>query len=73
MSPASYGVALVFLAAGCTLGWHANRTVASHADVKSTKAKLPGYRKSRHRNGVITIILVVVIGIIVIGLLHPHG
>jgi hypothetical protein len=72
MSTASYGVALVFLAAGCSLGWFANRAVTSHADVKSTKAKLPGYRKSRHRNGVITIILALVIGVVVLGALHPH-
>jgi len=73
MSGASFGVALVFLAAGGALGWFANRAAVSHADVKSTKAKLPGYRKTRHRSGVITIILAVVIGIVVLSVIHPHG
>ncbi len=72
MSSASYGVALIFLAAGSTLGWYASRAIASHGDVKSTKAKLPGYRKSRHRNGVKTIILGLVIGVVVYGIL-THG
>ena len=73
MSSASYGIALVFLAVGCALGWFANRAYASHGDVKSTKAKLPGYRKSRHRNGVITIIMVLVMSVVVFDLLRPHG
>ena len=73
MSPASYGMALIFLAAGCVLGWHANRAYASHGDVKSTKAKIPGYRKSRQRNGVITLILGLVIAVVVFDLIRPHG
>ncbi len=72
MNPASYGLVLVFLAAGGVLGWYANKAYASHGDVKSTKAKIPGYRKSRHRNGLITLILAFVIGIVVFDLLHPH-
>jgi hypothetical protein len=72
MSPASYGLALVFLISGGALGWFANRAYASHGDVKSTKAKLPGYRKSRHQNGIIAIILAVVIFVVVFDLLKPH-
>lgn len=72
MSPASYGLVIIFLGAGMALGWYANRAYASHGDVKSTKAKIPGYRKSRHRNGVITAILAVVIAIVVFGMLRPH-
>jgi hypothetical protein len=63
---------LIFLTAGCVLGWYANKSYASHGDVKSTKAKIPGYRKSRHRSGVITFILAFVIAIVVFDLLHPH-
>jgi len=73
MSSASYGLALIFLGAGCALGWYANRAFASHGDVKSTKAKIPGYRKSRHHNGVITIVLALVIVVVVFDLLRPHG
>jgi hypothetical protein len=73
MSPAAYGLALVFLLAGCALGWYANRAYASHGDVKSTKAKIPGYRKSRQHNGIITIILFLVLAVIVFDLIHPHS
>lgn len=72
MSSASYGLVLIFLGAGFSLGWYANRAFAAHGDVKSTKKKIPGYRKSRHRNGVVTIILAFVIGVVVSGLLQPH-
>lgn len=72
MSSASYGLVLIFLGAGFALGWYANRAHAAHGDVKSTKAKIPGFRKSRHRNGFITALLAFVIGIVVFGLLHPH-
>jgi len=73
MSPATYGLALIFLAAGSALGWYANRSFASHGDVKSTKAKIPGYRKSRQRNGMITIVLALVIVIVVFDFMRPHG
>ncbi len=72
MSSASYVLVLIFLAAGCVLGWFANRSVAAHGDVKSTKKKIPGYRKSRHYNGVVALILAFVIGIVVFDLIHPH-
>ena len=70
MSSASYGLLLIFLTTGCVLGWYANRSFAAHGDVKSTKKKIPGYRKSRHRNGVVTVILALVIGVLVFGLIH---
>jgi hypothetical protein len=73
MSSASYAVVVMVLGAGFALGWYANRAYAAHGDVKSTKAKIPGYRKSRHRNGLITVFLAFVIGVAVLGLLqHPH-
>jgi hypothetical protein len=72
MSSASYVLVLIFLVAGCTLGWFANRSVAAHADVKSTKRKLPGYRKTRHRNGIVALILAFVIAFAVLDLIHPH-
>jgi hypothetical protein len=72
MSSASYGLVLIFLGAGFALGWYANRAYAAHGDVKSTKKKIPGFRKSRHRNGLITAFLAFGVGIVVFGLLHPH-
>ena len=70
MSSASYGLVLIFLTAGCTLGWYANRAYAAHGDVKSTKKKIPGFRKSRHRNGIITVILAFVISVVVFDLIR---
>jgi hypothetical protein len=72
MSSASYVLILIFLGAGCTLGWFANRSVSAHGDVKSTKRKLPGYRKTRHRNGIVALILAFVIAFAVLDLIHPH-
>ena len=72
MSSASFGLVLITLCAGFALGWYANRAYAAHGDVKSTKAKIPGYRKNRHRNGFITILLAFGIGVVVLGLLHPR-
>jgi hypothetical protein len=73
MSPASYALALIMLAAGGTLGWFANKAYASHGDVKVSKGRIRNYRKSRHHNGVIAIILALVIGVVVFDLLKPHG
>ena len=73
MSSASFGLVLITLCAGFALGWYANRAYAAHGDVKSTKAKIPGYRKNRHRNGFITLLLAVGIGVVVLGMLqHPR-
>jgi hypothetical protein len=70
MSSASYGLVFIFLAAGCALGWYANRAYASHGDVKSTKKKIPGYRKSRHRNSIITFFLAFVICVVVFDIIR---
>ena len=70
MNPASYVLVLVFLAAGTVLGWYANRAIAANADVKSTKKKLPGFRKTRKHNGVITIVIAFFVAIIVFDLLR---
>ncbi len=72
MNSASYGLVLIFLGAGCALGWFANRSIAAHGDVKSTKKKIPGYRKARHRSGVVAILLAFVIFVVVFDLVRPH-
>jgi hypothetical protein len=72
MNSASYGLVLIFLGAGCALGWYASRSVAAHGDVKSTKKKIPGYRKTRHRSGVVAILLAFVIFVVVFDLVRPH-
>src|SRR5215472_13060283 len=40
MRPVDYGLVLVFLAFGGTLGWFANKAYASHSDVKTGKQRL---------------------------------
>ncbi|HEY2549595.1 MAG TPA: hypothetical protein VGI64_03360 [Streptosporangiaceae bacterium] len=61
MSVAASGLVIVFLALGCLLGWHANRAHAAHGDVKTTKGRLPGYRQTRLRSGIISIALIIVL------------
>ena len=72
MGSASYGLILIFLGVGGALGWYGNRAIASHGDVKSTKKRVAGYRKSRHRNGIITMAIAAVVIIVVFDLLRPH-
>ena len=72
MSSASYGLVIIFLGAGCALGWYANRSIAAHGDVKSTRKKIPGYRKTRHRSGIVALILAFVIGVVIFDLIRPH-
>lgn len=72
MSSASYGLVFIFLGSGFALGWYANRSIAAHGDVKSTKKKIPGYRKARHRSGVVALILAFVLGVVVFDLIRPH-
>ncbi len=60
MGGAVFGIAVMVLAVGCLLGWHANRARSAHGDIKSVKGRIPGYRKTRLRSGLITIVLVIV-------------
>lgn len=61
MGPAAIALVLIVLIVGCLLGWHANRAHAAHGDVRTTRGRLPGFRKTRTRSGLITIILAVVV------------
>jgi hypothetical protein len=61
MESAAFGLGLIFLIVGCVLGWHANRAHAAHGDVKTTRGRLPGFRRTRLRSGVITIVLAAVV------------
>lgn len=60
MNATALGIAVVVLVVGCVLGWHANRTYAAHGDVKTTRGRIAGYRKTRLRSGIIAIIFVIV-------------
>jgi hypothetical protein len=57
---AVFGVAVLVLVIGCFLGWHANRTYAAHSDVKTTRGRIAGYRKTRLRSGLIALAFIVI-------------
>jgi hypothetical protein len=61
MSTAAIGLVVVFLVVGTVVGWHSQKTVAAHGDVKVAKNRLRGGRKTRWRSG----IAVLVVGLIV--------
>jgi hypothetical protein len=70
VSATIFGIAVVVLVVGCILGWHANRTYAAHGDVKTTRGRIAGYRKTRLRSGVIAVIFVIVALLTVAAVVH---
>lgn len=67
MKPAVAFIVIIFLAMGCFLGWHAQRARSAHGDVKVTKGRLPGFRRTRLRSGLWVIGLVVVTVLVLYG------
>jgi hypothetical protein len=59
MGGATFGIAVIVLTVGCFLGWHASRAHAAHGDIRTVRRRIPGYRKTRLRSGLIAIGLVV--------------
>ena len=64
---------IIFLALGCVLGWHANRARSAHGDVKATKGRLPGFRRTRQRSGLIALALAALVLLVIFALLHGLG
>jgi hypothetical protein len=64
-------IVVAFMAAGCLLGWHAQRARTAHGDVKTTKGRLPGFRKTRMRSG-LYMFVVVAIALLVMSALIRH-
>jgi hypothetical protein len=58
MNPGVLLIVIAFLAVGCMLGWHAQRARSAHGDVRTTKGRLPGFRKTRMRSGLYIVVLV---------------
>jgi hypothetical protein len=58
MKPGVLVTVVAFLAVGCMLGWHAQRARSAHGDVKTTKGRLPGFRKTRLRSGLYVFTLI---------------
>ena len=51
MAPAVTVFALIVLGVGALMGWHASRAHAAHGDLRTTRKRIPGYRKTRLRSG----------------------
>jgi len=55
MTPAAIIIVILFLAAGLTLGWHSQKAVQGHADVKVGHSRIKGGRKVRWRSGLVSV------------------
>lgn len=55
MTPVAIIIVIIFLAAGLTLGWHGQKSVAAHNDVKVGHARVKGGRKTRWRSGIVAL------------------
>jgi ABC-type Fe3+ transport system permease subunit len=52
MSPAAIAIVVVFMIVGLVAGWHGQKTVAAHSDIKVAKNRMRGGRKTRWRSAV---------------------
>lgn len=52
MTPAAIAIVVVFMIIGLVAGWHGQKTVAAHSDIKVAKNRLRGGRKTRWRSAV---------------------
>jgi membrane protein required for beta-lactamase induction len=64
-------LALVVLVLGALMGWHANRARAAHGDLRTTRGRIPGFKRTRRRSGLLAIVMLV-IALIVIKDLISH-
>jgi hypothetical protein len=70
MNPAVTGIVILVLVVGSVLGWHGQKTVAAHGDVKVAKNRLAGGRKTRWRSAVWVLVLVVVVLLLFVDVLR---
>ncbi len=70
MGSAAFGLVIIFVAVGCVLGWNANRARAAHGDVRTTRNRLPAFRRTRNRSGLIALGLIVVMVLLVAAVMH---
>jgi anti-sigma-K factor RskA len=69
MTPAAIILVIFFLAAGLTLGWHGQKSVAAHSDVKVGHTRVKGGRKTRWRSGLVAVAVAAVMVIAVYDLI----
>jgi len=63
MTAVAIGGIALFLVIGTALGWHWQKSLAAHGDVKVAKTRLRGGRKTRLRSGIYAILIA--IGVII--------
>jgi hypothetical protein len=64
------GALIAGLIAGIAVGWNASQAWGAHGEVKSSKAKIPRYRKARLRSGVMTAVTVLLVVAVLANLGH---
>jgi phosphotransferase system glucose/maltose/N-acetylglucosamine-specific IIC component len=69
MKAAATAFVLIILVVGTLIGWHANRAHAAHGDLRTTRKRLPGYRKTRLRSGILAIVMFFVALMMIRGLI----
>jgi hypothetical protein len=72
LSPTAFGLVVIFLAVGSMLGWHANRARSAHGDVRATRGRLPGFRRTRMRSGLYVLALAVIVVLVMSDMLRRH-
>jgi hypothetical protein len=60
MGAAGAGAAILVLVVGVAVGWFASQAHAAHDGLKSTRKRLPGYRRTRVRSGMIALALLAI-------------
>ena len=53
------GLALITGVVGIFVGWNFRTARGANADLEVHKGRIPGFRRTRNRNGVVSIVLVV--------------
>ena len=64
------GLALITGVVGMFVGWNFRTARGANADLKVHKGRIPGFRRTRNRNGVWSIILVVLTLLFLTALVH---
>ena len=64
------GLALVVGVVGIFVGWNFRTARGANADLKVHKGRIPGFRRARNRNGVWSILLVVLTLLFLTALVH---